>query len=218
MTVEIRRSWSEPLRMAMIGLLSIAAVVGVHYLFDTTPRQASLDSHTVKELTNRLDDVSERENATAHKIEELERVVESLRRQIEQRAPSVQPPSSPPLNGVSDPTTVSPALESSGTNETLARCLAYVAKGEFDSNIHNRLLADVVAAYAVRGLSPEVNMALLSAIQQVNEIGVTHVIQEVNGLRAADGGLRLRTFLATTPRLTFDQKRRLQAELAKHGR
>jgi hypothetical protein len=211
--------------MVALGVLSIGAVVFVSQLFKKSgPDRSEARSETLAEDLRRLKESSDARNeAILRRLDQIESTVRDIQQRIsaleamDSRSPQAAPHSSTP-----DRQTVAPAaLPNPGTvggpspvQEALTRGWAYVAKHEFDPKNHERVLSDLVAAYGVRGLSPEVNNSLSATIQQVNEIGVDRVISDVRSLPASDAVLRLRTFVQITPRLTQGQSARIKSTLA----
>jgi len=209
--------------MMSLGLLSIFAVLGVGQLFKKSgSERPDSQSRLLGKAVDELKDSSEAQGReTAKRLSEIE----SALRDIEQRLatteaivshlPALPSSTSPPLD---EPRAGLNRMTGSGrVQAALSRGWQYVAKNEFAPENHDRVLSDLVAAYAVQGLSTEENSALVAAIQQVNEIGVGRVIRESEGLSAIEAANRLRTFLQTTPKLTPGQRTRINSAIAKHS-
>lgn len=217
------RPWSEPIRMIILGLLSVGAVVAVSELFSrpTHQRPDTSPDLTAGQFRRLRDDVDARDRAMERRLSELEASVRDLRQRVasaeamEPREPSRREEAVP--NNQRGDVPLAPesntSQRSSPVQEALIRGSQYVAKHEYDPNNHNRVLSDLVAAYAVRGLSPEENRFLLATIQQVNEIGVAWIISQARRFPTSDSSQRLQAFLETTPKLTAGQVARIRTAL-----
>jgi hypothetical protein len=188
--------------MMALGVLSIGAVVFVSQLFKKSgPDRSDARLEALADDVRRLRDNSDSRSQTI--LKRLDQI-ESTVRDIQQR--SATPPAAVPA-----PATA-PGL--SPVQDALTRGWGYVAKHEFDAKDHDRVLAELVAAYGVKGLSPEMNNSLSATIQQVNEIGVARVISDARNLPTTEAVQRLRAFLQATPRLTQGQNARVNSAIA----
>jgi hypothetical protein len=125
--------------------------------------------------------------------------------------PSPQPGAASPVRRVSDRDPV---------RASLVRAWSYLAAQHYEPSIQNQVVGDLITAYRTPHLSAESNRALLSAIQQVNEIGVAHAISEADRLPPSDAVRGLQTLLRSAPtlQLTKRQKHHLESALVRHGR
>jgi len=205
--------WNEPIGMAVIGVLSILAVLIFRYVFLTLPSTAlSIDSTAVNAVRDDIAELRRQQKTIAERVSEIERSV----KQIQEHQSEVDAASHIDVPADPSPTIEplpAPATDTS-VQERLRRGWAYIGRGKFDVTAHADVLSALVAAYEVKGLSSERNSSLRSTIHQVNEIGVQHVIAEARALPRSEAELRLRAYLEGTPRLTPGQKQRVDAALA----
>jgi hypothetical protein len=238
------RSWNETLVMAALGLFSVGLVVVVSQLFarptaDSTSRQAPISAQ-VQALRS---DVQADDRAIVKKLDQLETALRDLQQKSDPAdARSAGPPTVPSTDtrsGVPPPVPTDPPIASAPTSPApgvasstlgidphtgsgsaqgaLIRGWQYIARQEFDPGEHEQVIANLVKAYAVEGLTPEMNSSLIATIQQVNEIAIARALTDARGLSPTDAARRLRALLETAPRLTSGQRARINAALATYG-
>ena len=212
------RQWNESILMVVLGLLSIGTVLGVSQFFKqaTSDKPSSRVEIVAEQMQKMKDDIDSQHRATTHTLEDIESTVKNLKQRVEVlEAATPSPQESTPNRQPSPSSTPRLADDEHGSSieQALARGREYVARSRFDPKNHDRVLSDLVAAFAVKGLSPGANRSLLATIQEVNEIGVANVISQAQTLPALDATKRLQAFLRSTPRLTPGQRAQVQSAL-----
>lgn len=207
------------------GVISIAVVIVGSELFKSRPRPESDPEVFTKNAASVSQEVDANRRAVTARLDEIQSEMEKIDGRLSSlEANSSGLKQSQPLEAStrSSPTvssaTVPPApsanrgsaMSGRRVQEALDRGLKYVVKHEYVPEDHNQVQADLIAAYRVKGLSPETNSALAAMIQQVNEIGVINALKEVQTLPSNEATQRVRKFIRDTPRLTEGQIVRLK--------
>jgi hypothetical protein len=196
----MKLTWSEALPTIGLGVLTVLVVIESKKFWSP-----SVDSpvHPVSSARpQRLD------RDTEERLERIEKSIEDLRADIANLHKPVAAPSPEPQR---KPEPVHTTVEPDNPRDPLNRGLDYVSRGSYDESKHAQVLIDLAAAYAIPGLAPEMNNALRTTMQQVNDIGTEHIIAAARSLPRQKAVEQLKVFLAMTPKLTPNQKARINA-------
>src|SRR3954469_11844146 len=129
MTYESRQTrWNEPMRMALLGVLSIAVVIGIRVMFSwsTSADHSGISSRSLADMQRRTDDIADAQRALSQRLDALQSAVEILKREVAKKDAKE---SASAVLTVPQPSIVTGM---SGVKDTLKRGWAYVAKGEYD--------------------------------------------------------------------------------------
>ncbi len=202
----MKLTWSEALPTIGLGVLTVLVVIGSKRIWSPTVEPAV---HPVSSAPQSLD------RDTEERLKRIEKSIEDLRADIASLHKPVAAPTPEPRR---EPEPVHTTIEPDNPREALNRGLDYVSRGSYDESEHAQVLIDLAAAYAIPGLAPEMNNALRTTMQQVNDIGTEHIIAEARSLPRQKAVEHLKVFLAMTPKLTSNQKDRINAVITAYLR
>jgi hypothetical protein len=205
------RHRNDAVVLIVLGLLSVSVVALISHFSnrgeDNSHTNRSQVPSNVQEPAQLPRQDRDAQQVLIRRLEEVESLAKSLQQRL-QKLESVpqfqQIPSSE--GGAERPSLEGVTLNSMGLADgALDRGRDYIARGKYDPMLHERILSDLVNAYAVRSLPSSQNKSLLAEIQQVNTIGVKHYLDLAHELPAPSATQLLERFLKSTPRLTPSQ-------------
>ncbi len=225
----MKRVWSDTLSMVVLGVITILVVIGGRQLFVRPATKSSIPTSiaagpphddTVDRRLDRIERTLEKLQLDVKAIEGNHAATSTEGNHAATSTEGNHAATSTEGNHAATSTELVNAPPSSSSpssdQDSLKRGFDYVSQQTYDGGKHGRILADLVAGYAIAGLSPEMNNALVTTIKQVNDIGVAHALEQSRSLPHSEAVNQLRVFLATTPKLTIGQKSRINAAITAH--
>jgi hypothetical protein len=204
------RQRNDAVVLIVLGLLSMSVVALINYFSnrgeDNSHTNRSLVPSNEQEHAQLLRRDRDAQQVLIRRLEEVESLAKSLQQRLQRLESVPQFQQIPSSGGAERPGSGGGSPNSMGLADgALDRGRDYIARGKYDPMLHERILSDLVNAYAVRSLSPPQNKTLLAEIQQVNTIGVKHYLDLAHELPAPSATQLLDRFLKSTPRLTPSQ-------------